>query len=147
LIRPWAARLAGCDLSVGMLRQAKARRVYDVLHKAELVYYLDTQPGAFDLLTCADTLCYFGELQAVMHAARQALRAGGHFIFTVEALAQDDDTDHRLQPNGRYAHAQDYVRRTVHTASLELVDLAAVELRQEAGLPVRGWLATVGKPH
>jgi predicted TPR repeat methyltransferase len=63
LVRPWAKRLAGCDLSVGMLRQARLRHVYDVLHKAELVYYLETQPSHFDVLTCADTLCYFGDLQ------------------------------------------------------------------------------------
>jgi len=42
LLRPWAARLAGCDLSVGMLRRARPRACYDVLHKAELGYYLAT---------------------------------------------------------------------------------------------------------
>lgn len=60
LVRPWARHLAGCDLSTGMLRRARQRRVYDVLHKAELVHYLVTQPGAFDVIICADTLCYLG---------------------------------------------------------------------------------------
>ncbi|HEX6017337.1 MAG TPA: tetratricopeptide repeat protein, partial [Burkholderiaceae bacterium] len=53
LVRPWARTLAGCDLSVGMLRRARERRVYDVLHQAELVHYLDTQPVAFDVVVSA----------------------------------------------------------------------------------------------
>lgn len=140
LVRPWASRLAGCDLSVGMLRRARERRVYDVLHQAELVFYLDTQPGAFDAVISADTLCYFGVLGPVMAAAKRSLRDGGWLVFTVEALADAGALGHRLQPNGRYAHAAEYVRSTVRAAGLDLVDLRAETLRLEAGLPVAGWV-------
>jgi Flp pilus assembly protein TadD len=44
LLRPWAAHLAGCDLSVGMLQRAEQRGGYDVLHKAELTHYLPPSP-------------------------------------------------------------------------------------------------------
>ncbi len=108
-MRGWARRLAGCDLSVGMLRQARQRKVYDVLHKAELVDYLETQPQAFDVAISADTLCYFGDLGAAMAAARRALRPAGWLVFTVEALDADAPEPWRLQPNGRYAHARSYV--------------------------------------
>ena len=60
--------------------------MYDVLHKAELVYYLDTQPDAFDAVISADTLCYFGKLENVCAASRRSLRPGGLLVFTVEAL-------------------------------------------------------------
>lgn len=146
LIRPWAARLAGCDLSMGMLRQAKARGVYDLLHKAELVYYLDTQPGQFDLLVCADTLCYFGDLQPVLAAARRALRPGGHFIFTVEGLGDASATGWQLQPNGRYAHALAYLEAGVAQAGLTLQAARADTLRQEAGQAVSGWVVTLAGP-
>jgi predicted TPR repeat methyltransferase len=146
LIRPWAARLAGCDLSVGMLRQAKARGVYDLLHKAELVYYLDTQPGQFDLLVCADTLCYFGDLQSVLAAARRALQPGGHFIFTVEGLGASDAAGWQLQPNGRYAHTLAYLEVSAAQAGLTLQAAQADNLRQEAGQPVSGWVVTLVHP-
>ena len=151
LLRPWAARLAGCDLSEGMLRRAQARRdaqghpVYDVLHQAELVYYLDTQPQAFDAIVSADTLCYFGRLDAAMQAAQRALRPGGWLIFTVEALP-DDGADHALLAHGRYAHAAQYLRTVLQDARLSAVALQSVTLRMEAGLGVAGWLVSARKP-
>lgn len=142
LVKPWARRLAGCDLSVGMLRRARARRVYDVLHQAELVYYLDTQPGMFDAVISADTLCYFGPLQRAIAAAKRSLRPGGWLVFTVEALPESAADDHRLQTNGRYAHAAPYLRETIAAAGLTLLELRAETLRSEAGLPVAGWLVS-----
>lgn len=146
LLRPFARRLAGCDLSVGMLRQAKPRQVYDALHKAELVYYLQTQPQAFDLLVSADTLCYFGALAPVFDAATGALRPGGWLVFTVEALPADDTAEHRLQTNGRYAHQRGYLETTLAAAGFGPPVIEAVELRLEAGRPVSGWLVSAGRP-
>lgn len=151
LLRPWARRLAGCDLSEGMLRRAlqrtdrQGRRSYDALHQAELVYYLDTQPEAFDAIVSADTLCYFGALEAAMVAARRALRPGGRLVFTVEALPEDAGREHLLQANGRYAHAGGYLRRAVTAAGLTLIAQDPVALRLEAGLEVPGWLVTAAR--
>lgn len=140
LLRPWAATLAGCDLSVGMLRQARQRACYDRLHKAELVYYLDTQPGCFDLAVSADTLCYFGRLDEALAAAQRALRPGGWVGFTVEALPPGDARPHLLRPNGRYAHARPYLESSLTGAGLDRIELRNVQLRMEAGQPVEGWL-------
>jgi predicted TPR repeat methyltransferase len=144
MLRPWARHLAGCDLSVGMLRQAKRRGGYDVLHKAELVYYLQTQPARFDVLVSADTLCYFGDLGEAMVAAAHALRAGGRMVFTVEALdANASGTAVQLQPCGRYAHGQDHVAHAVSTAGLSIKSVVLATLRYEAGQPVFGWLTVL----
>jgi predicted TPR repeat methyltransferase len=140
LIRPWARSLAGCDLSVGMLRKAKARACYGVLHKAELVHYLQTQPGAFDIAVSADTLCYFGVLDEAMKAAASALRPGGVFAFTVEALPEGAGVPHALQPQGRYAHARAYVSDVVADAGLTVLRIDSVTLRMELAAPVMGWL-------
>lgn len=141
-LRPYARQLAGCDLSVGMLRRAKSRRLYDVLHQAELTHYLDSQPGAFDVVVSADTLCYFGVLDAALRASQRCLRPGGWLIFTVEALPDEHEMAHRLQSNGRYAHRQDYVRDTLVAAGLAVRSLTGETLRLEAGEPVHGWLVT-----
>ncbi len=141
LVRPWAQHLAGCDLSVGMLKQARPRRCYDVLHKAELVYYLSTQPDAFDVIISADTLCYFGALGDATAASHAALRPGGWLIYTVEALTLHDPNDHLLQPNGRYAHHRRHVEQTLAQAGFaQPAKVEQVVLRTEGGKPVLGWL-------
>ncbi len=146
LLRPWAHKLAGCDLSVGMLRQAKPRRCYDALHKAELVHYLQTQPGSFDAVVSADTLCYFGPLEQVAAAATSSLRPGGWLIFTVEALPDGCAEPHQLQTNGRYAHEAGYLRRVLPAAGFNEPVMRHDRLRMEGGKAVMGWLVTARRP-
>ena len=145
-LKPFARRLAGCDLSKGMLQRAKGRALYDALHQAELTYYLSTQPGAFDAVVSADTLCYFGPLETVFAAARQCLRPGGWLVFTVEALPDDARQQHRLQSNGRYAHHHAYLREALAAAGFVGAVLEHERLRMEGGQPVMGWLVTATAP-
>lgn len=140
LLRPWAHRLAGCDLSVGMLRRARARGVYDVLHRAELVHYLHTQPDSFDAVVAADVLCYFGVLDEAFGAAARSLHAGGWLAFSVEALHDADPDDSRLMTTGRYAHRVGYLRNALVGAGFEIRELARETLRLEGGFPVSGWV-------
>ncbi|HEY0819219.1 MAG TPA: tetratricopeptide repeat protein [Rhizobacter sp.] len=146
LVREWARELSGCDLSAGMLVQARRRGVYDRLDQAELVAHLQDNPRRFDVLLCADTLCYFGELQHAMRAAAAALRPGGRFIFTVEAWASGDGESYKLLPHGRYAHHRGYLRRLLSQAGLDELALHDAPLREENGQPVNGWLVAAGLP-
>ena len=146
MVRPWARRLAGCDLSVGMLRRARDRQCYDALHRAELVYYLDTQPEAFDVVMAADVLCYFGELEGAFAAALRALRGGGWLLFSVEAMADPASTPHRLMPSGRYVHHANYLRETLRAAGFDDPRVQGETLRAETGAPVKGWVVSARKP-
>lgn len=141
-LRPFARHLAGCDLSAGMLRRARARGLYDALHQAELTHYLATQPAAFDAVVSADTLCYFGALEDALAAARVSLRPDGRLVFTVEALADGRADDHVLQSNGRYAHGENYLRRVLAASGFDDLRLQRETLRLEAGEPVPGWLVS-----
>lgn len=145
LVKPWARHLAGCDLSTGMLRRAKQRRVYDVLHKAELVHYLVTQPKAFDIIVCADTLCYFGDIGPALTAMGQSLRPGGIAIFTVEQIVDPASATFELQPSGRYRHAEAYVQAASAAAGLAAVNLLQATLRLEVGQEVNGLVVTLAK--
>lgn len=138
LVAPYARHLTGVDLSAGMLEQAKAKAVYDVLEQAELTQYLQAHPQAFDIIVSADTLVYFGDLVPVITAAAAALRPNGLFVFTLEQLAdQDAGSDIRLEPHGRYTHAQPYAERVLRGAGFA-ADIVHAELRMESGVPVRG---------
>ena len=145
LVRAWARQLTGCDLSGAMLDQARHRNVYDVLEKAELVQFLEGHPNCFDVVISADTLCYFGNLQAVANAARSALRAlAGSSCFTVEALKDAEEDTYRLLANGRYARTRLRIRPvgTRCTAGLHTQRIVGEVLREEVALPVHGWLVT-----
>jgi predicted TPR repeat methyltransferase len=140
LVRPWASQLRGCDLSSGMLDKAERRQVYDSLHHGELVEFLQANLAAFDVLLCADTFCYFGDLALAIEAAAHALKPGGHLVFTLEALLTSPEKDYHLQPHGRYAHGRTYVERLLQQSGFRLDAFRQESLRMEAGQPVPGWL-------
>jgi predicted TPR repeat methyltransferase len=146
LVAPWARRLTGVDLSRGMLDRARSKGVYDALEKAELTAFLEGSPDGWDAVVSADTLCYFGGLEAVLAAAGRALRPGGTLVFTVEALPEDAGVSWRLQPHGRYAHSRAYLENGLAAAGLEVASLETEVLRREGGEPVPGWVVAARRP-
>jgi predicted TPR repeat methyltransferase len=141
LIAPWARHLVGVDLSAGMVARAQARRVYGELVVGEMVAFLHSRPQGFELMVCADTLCYFGALEGFAAAARQALRSEGLLVLTVESHANSDDApDYRLNGHGRYSHRSRYVELALRAAGLLALSIRPVELRMEAGKSVQGLL-------
>ncbi|MDR7038240.1 MULTISPECIES: tetratricopeptide repeat protein [Methylobacterium] len=142
LLRPYARDLGGVDLSGKMLEKAAARGLYDALERAELTAYLAARPGAYDLVLSADTLCYFGALDAVLAAARTALRPGGRFVFSVEALEEAEGT--RLNAHGRYSHAKSHVEAAAGAAGFSIEAIDRVVLRLERAEPVTGYVVRLG---
>lgn len=146
MLKPYARRLSGVDLSAGMLAKAAERGGYDKLHEAELTAWLSSHPAAYDLVVSADTLCYFGALDAVIPAAGTSLRAGGHLVFTVEETVDGAAAPQfLLHAHGRYSHTEAYVRAMLAEAGLEVRELRRVTLRQEASKPVAGLLVGARK--
>ncbi|WP_460877520.1 tetratricopeptide repeat protein [Rhodanobacter koreensis] len=139
LIRPFARRLVGVDLSGGMIGKARQRGGYDELEVAELTAWLRAHPAAYDVVLSADTLEYFGELLPVLVAARAALRPAGWLAFTVEAMAGDAG-EIELTSSGRYRHSRGYVERMLQSAGFEDVRITADTLRKEFGQWVDGWV-------
>jgi predicted TPR repeat methyltransferase len=135
-LAPYARRLIGVDLSMGMLAHARQKHVYTHLVQAELTAYLQGLHAAFDVIVSADTLVYFGPLDAVITAAARALRPGGVLVFTVEQ-AVAGGVDYELQLHGRFSHGAAYIERLLREAGLQpFIDRA--ELRKEGGVPVAG---------
>jgi predicted TPR repeat methyltransferase len=139
LLKPYAQRLVGVDLSPGMLEKAQSRAVYDELVEAELTAFLEQQVDAYDAIISADTLCYFGRLDEFSKAAASALRSGGQLVFTVEYLADAKETSgFLLGESGRYAHSETYVRDTLVAAGFAAPSINRMRLRMEAGRWVIG---------
>ena len=146
LLRPFARCLDGVDLSPGMLERAKERGGYDDLEAAELTAFLASVTAEYDLIVSADTLCYFGSLDAVTGAAANALRPGGTLIFTVEKHADaESSTGFTLDHTGRYTHTEAYVRAALSSAGFEVRTMEVVTLRTEYFKPVEGFVAVARK--
>ena len=123
-----------------MLKIAETRKLYDHLVEAELTAYLFLHPKEYDCLISADTLCYFGDLSPVSHAAKTGLRSNGLLIFTVELQAKGTSAPFSLQANGRYCHSEHYVRSSLEGEGFKVQSFEAVTLRTERGQPVPGAL-------
>ena len=144
LLKPYSRSLTGVDLSPGMLARARAREIYDSLHEDEITRFLAARVATFDVIASADTLCYFGDLHALLQTARRSLRPRGWIAFTVE---RDDSIEtYRLQPHGRYCHARAYVESVLAAAGFEAVQIVPAVLRRELGADVRGWVVRAQVP-
>jgi len=140
-LKPLAAELVGVDLSKGMIARARKLRIYDALVQAELTGFLESTEPGWDAIVSADTLCYFGPLEAFASAASRALGRNGILVFTVEALI-DTSAPYRLSYNGRYQHARQYLQDVLAAAGFGIVDCVDEVLRKELGKPVNGYLVT-----
>ncbi|SIQ03692.1 Predicted methyltransferase, contains TPR repeat [Rhizobium sp. RU35A] len=140
-------RLEGFDLSANMLAKADEKGIYHHLGQADLsvpeaagsLFAEGLPRGRADLVCAADVLMYLGRLDMPFVLARDLLKPGGLFAFSVEdggAAAEG----FCLQPSLRYAHSQDYVRGLLSGSGFTLLDLMKTDIRMDAGKPVFGIL-------
>ena len=143
LLRPMASRLVGIDLSAGMIDKARAKNIYDELEVAELGAFMRGCPAAFDAVVAADTLVYFGALEAVLSAARQALRPEGWLVLTLEKMPPElPPQSYTIMPHGRYAHRTEYVEMALRREEFEQISVDTQVLRTERGEDVIGLLVS-----
>jgi predicted TPR repeat methyltransferase len=137
LLRPFARRLAGVDLSRAMLAEAGRKQVYDELAQGELTERMTAEAAAFDLIVATDVFIYIGDLAPAFAAARSALRPGGLLAFSTER-ADDGAGDTTLHRGMRYAHAAAYLQRLAAAGGWQVEAQCDVTLRQEHGEDVAG---------
>jgi predicted TPR repeat methyltransferase len=146
LVRRLCSSLVGVDLSPQMLELARERGSYDDLVVGELCGFMDSRANTFDAIVSADTLVYFGAIDNALAAANNALRPGGVFIATFEALPGEGEEGYRIEIHGRYAHRESYLRQALVEAGFERIQLTRQTLRQERLQDVIGYVAVASKP-
>ena len=142
-IRPFCDRLAGMDLSPGMIEQARAKDIYDRLETSDLLEFLAAEDARHNLVLGADVFVYCGDLAPIVAAVARVLAPGGEFAFTVETHS---GAGILLQPTLRYAHGPAHVEAAVEAAGLQLRHLAQVSTRKEKGEWVPGLVAVAMAP-
>lgn len=143
MLRPRSAKLVGVDLSPGMLQKAQARNLYNELHEAELGAFLRATADRYDLTLAADVFCYFGDLVPVLSDLAARMPSGALLAFTAERIDGDiPPTGYRLNPTGRYAHGDDYLRQSLQAAGFSVTELEETAARVEMGVPVPCYVVT-----
>lgn len=145
VLRPYAQKLTGVDLSPPMLELARGKGLFDSLEAAELLGYLECHEQRWDLIVACDTFNYFGRLDPLLKAAGRALKAGGRLVFTLEHDTCDSPAkEFRLTTTGRYCHSTARVETALFDANFSLRRFCDVMLRIEGGNPVAGMLIVAG---
>lgn len=145
LIKPFAAKLVGVDLSAKMLDKARRRGCYDELFQAELTAFIKGYDSGCDLIVSADTLVYFGDLQPVSQAVASTLLFEGYFVFTLERSEEELPKGYKIHQHGRFSHTEAYIRDTLDCSGLSVIKIDRVMLRYESGVPVDGFLVVASK--
>jgi predicted TPR repeat methyltransferase len=130
-----AKQLDGIDLSPAMVAKASGRGVYRNLIAGD-IETVAIDPGAYDLVVCADTLVYLGDLSVAFAQVCRALKPDGLFLFTAEKNAGDGFA---LGPKRRWRHAESYLRSEAERAGFDVAGLLDCVPRHEAGEPVAGY--------
>jgi predicted TPR repeat methyltransferase len=141
-LRPIADRLEGYDISARMLKQARAKGVYDVLVKADLLDF-SYAGGKADLVTAADVFIYIDALDGVVETIAGMLAGDGLFAFSVEKLPAGKSpgtVDFALQRSRRCAHSEIHVRRVLAANGFSVLSMATKTMRQDRREPVEGLL-------
>jgi predicted TPR repeat methyltransferase len=136
--RPIARTLVGVDVAANMIGKSRERGVYDRLVKDDINGFLGANPEAFDLVLAADVFIYVGDIDAVFAGVRAALRPGGQFAFSVEAL---EGNGFALLPSRRYAHSLGYLRALAAKHGVVEKVIHPVSIRQEEGQDLPGFIA------
>lgn len=135
LLKPYAQRLVGVDLSEKMLEAAAQKNIYDQLVPANITSWLAAQKESFDLAIAGDVLVYFGELEELIAAVKCALKPRGYFIFNVETTSKDNFV---LTSTGRFAHHMKYLEQLARDFSFTVISETKVDLRREASGHISG---------
>ena len=136
--------LYGVDISEKMLEQAKAKKCYSRLIRAELESYFSSNKKPFDLIVSADVFTYFGDLQNLFAGIASNLKKNSRIIFTVTEN-NENKNDYFLHPSGRYLHHKNYVKKVLKQCGLQEEFFERERLRNEGDSQVWGYMVSAVK--
>ncbi len=136
LLKPFASRIVGVDLSKEMLSKAELTSAYDELLLCDVLELLDQCKENFDLVVSADVFIYIGELSNIFRDLSRIIPAGGLFCFSVE---KSESAKFSLSPkNLRYSHSSGYIQELASLHNFKIKDFLEGSIRKEWGVSVTG---------
>jgi predicted TPR repeat methyltransferase len=136
LLKGYANRLIGVDLSSKMLAIAEQKHLYDELIESDILAFLQSQPEeTYELIVAADVLVYSGDLAAIIAAVSRVLKLKGIVAFNLEISRQDD---YLITDSGRFAHSKNYMDQLALKNHLQLLQYQTAVMRTQNEIAVSG---------
>lgn len=155
--RSYVDYLTGCDLSGGMVNEARNRNLYNHLDVEEIEAWLSKQPKQYyDVVLAADVLVYIGPLEGIFRKTAEVMvpssssngstltvptNSPSLFIFSTEALGSEEEVctpGYNLSGTGRCVHSRQYILHLAKTNGFVLQAVKRQPIRQNAGKDVIG---------
>ena len=137
LLKPYASKIVGVDLSKEMLSKAELTDTYDKLIEVDILEFLNKCNDKFDLVVSADVFIYIGELSGIFMGLADVLKAGGLFCCSVE---KNDSIKFSLSPKTlRYSHSKEYIQKLASLHNFKIQNILERPIRQENHVDVDGY--------
>lgn len=105
-LRPFSKKLDGVDLSLDMIKLAKATGFYDALYQGDIETYLEELSDQYDVIVAAAVLIHFFDLEKLFLLIWNSLKENGSLIFSV---FEGSKIDKELNEFLMYSHSKDYI--------------------------------------
>ena len=137
LLKPYASKIVGVDLSKEMLSKAELTGAYDSLIADDILEFLNKCNDKFDLVVSADVFIYIGELSNVFIGLAEIIKVGGLFCFSVE---KHESIKFALSPKTlRYSHSKEYIQKLASLHNFKIQNILEGPIRQESHADVDGY--------
>ena len=147
-LAPYAKTLYGCDLSIGMLKQAQERGFYDFVVRTDLTFPATYPDATFDLILLADVLLYMGDLRPIMASLARHMAPGAWIVLTIEdGSATGTGLGWEKHAASRFRHSEAHLTEALTGAGLSKPKLRlAAPIRFENSIPVPSLTLAAQKP-
>lgn len=105
--KDFSEKITGVDVSANMLEVAKQKGIYDELVQEDIVDFLKSSSGIFDLCILADVLIYLGDPGLVFPLLQVRLEKGALIACSIERNTETES--YRILHSGRYGHNPSYL--------------------------------------
>ena len=143
LLKPYASKIVGVDLSKEMLSRAELTGVYNELIVDDILEFLNKCNDKFDLVVSSDVFIYIGELSNIFIGLAKVIKSGGLFCFSVE---KNEARTFSLSPRTlRYSHSMDYIRKLACIHNFKIENILESPIRQENHVDIEGYFFCLKK--
>ncbi len=109
LVRKYASKLVGVDISQKMIDRAKIKSVYDELICSDLLNF--TSEKKYDIGICGDVFTYFKDIDQLLKILKSTINKDGYLLISFSLINKFSFKNVITEESGRYLHNKKYLKK------------------------------------